>query len=343
MKKVLIHAYAEQNLGDDMFVKYLCMRYPSISFYICCRRQYATAFRTINNLCIMNPDECYNYKDFCSQIVIGGSIFMQSSNKSILKKYFTDKKRLVPNIATYVLGANFGPYQSGIFLHLYKHWFKSLNEITFRDKYSYNLFHLSNMRWAPDILFNYSLPKTSHQKAVSISCIKKNFRSGLRNYNESVYLQKLAYISKCYAQSGYKIILACFSKIQEDDIAAKMIYNLLPPQVQSMTEIIVYSGDIENFLRIFLSSDYIVGTRFHSIILGWSAGIPTFPICYNSKLEYAISSYHFNGNFIDIDKIGMVDFSYIDSNRNPPQTVNRKKMTEEAKTHFLSLDNIFKE
>lgn len=343
MEKVLIHAYAEQNLGDDMFVEYLCRRYPFVSFCVYCREEYATAFRSISNLTILDLNEYHNYKDFCLQIVIGGSIFMQSSTKSVFKKYSVDKKRLIPNIDTYIIGANFGPYQSGFFLYLYKHWFKSLNEISFRDKYSYDLFHLSNMRWAPDILLNYSLPKTFPRKAISISCIKKSIRSGLGDYNESAYFQKLAHISKCYSQLGYKIVLACFSKEQGDDIAAKIIYNLLPPHVQSTTEIIVYNGMIENFLKIFLSSVYIVGTRFHSIILGWNAGIPAFPICYNSKLEHAIKSYGFEGNFIDIDKIDTVDFAYIDSNREPPKMIPRQTMSEEANKHFLSLDSIFRE
>lgn len=343
MKKVLIHAYTEQNLGDDMFVEYLCMRYPFVSFYILCYDCYKTAFNNINNLYVLNPYEYHNFKDFYLQIVIGGSIFMQSSNKGILKKYFVDKKRLIPNIATYILGANFGPYQSKLFFHLYKHWFKSLNEITFRDKYSYDLFQLSNMKWAPDILFNYRLPKIPSKKIVSISCIKKNFRSGLKSYNESLYLQKLALISKYYSNLGYKVVLACFSAAQEDDVAAKMIYSILPLQVQLMTEILIYNGDIKNFLKIFLSSDYIVGTRFHSVILGWNAGIPTFPICYNSKLEHAINSYGFKGNYISIDKIDMVDFLYIDSNRNPPKIIDCLNIRKASQTHFQSLDNIFSE
>ena len=37
MKKVFLHTYSEQNLGDDMFVKYICDRYQHVEFYIVCK------------------------------------------------------------------------------------------------------------------------------------------------------------------------------------------------------------------------------------------------------------------------------------------------------------------
>lgn len=343
MKKVLIHAYAEKNLGDDMFIEYLCTRYPSVSFYIFCHDCYCTAFRAIDNINILNPNKTYSNLKFCLQIIIGGSIFMQSSNKSVMKKYFTDKKRIVSDIPTYIIGANFGPYKSPLFFQLYKHWFKSLDRIIFRDELSYNLFRLDNMDWAPDVLFNYNLPLITKEKIISISCIKRNSRSGLRKYNEAAYFLKLAQIAESYTRMGFKIVLACFSKTQEDDIAAKMIYDLLSLQAKFMTEILIYNGDINSFLKRFLASTYIIGTRFHSVILGWNAGIPAFPICYNNKLNNAINSYGFDGNYTNIENLNLLDFSFIDSNRTTLKTINCHHLKEMSKNHFLFLDMILME
>lgn len=343
MKKVLIHAYTEQNLGDDMFVEYLCTRYPLVSFYIICQNRYRAAFNAISNLTILSPNESHCFSELCTQIVIGGSIFMQSKNKNILKKYSDDKKRILSNIPAHIIGANFGPYKSHLFFFLYKHWFKKLEEITFRDEYSYNLFRLNNMRWAPDILFNYNLPVISTKKTVSISCIKKNKRSGLKEYNEYLYFLKLVHIIEHYSRDGFKILLACFSKVQEDDIAAKKIYNLLTPQVQATTEILIYTGDIRIFFKKFLSSSYIIGTRFHSIILGWSAGIPTFPICYNEKSYNAINSYGFKGNIADIDNVYNLDFSYIDLNRTTNSKFDLHNIRNRAENHFFELDKLLME
>ena len=104
------------------------------------------------------------------------------------------------------------------------------------------------------------------------------------HYDENIYFTKLAKFIEKYVEIGYTITLAAFSAKQEDNIAAKEIYNLLSKNAKSKTEIIIYEGDIEAFLEKFLVASYIIGTRFHSVILGWNDGIPTFPICYNEKL-----------------------------------------------------------
>src|SRR5699024_615791 len=53
MKKIFIYAYSKLNLGDDLFVKILCERYPDHLFYIVCRRENARAFSNIKNLKII--------------------------------------------------------------------------------------------------------------------------------------------------------------------------------------------------------------------------------------------------------------------------------------------------
>lgn len=46
---------------------------------------------------------------------------------------------------------------------------------------------------------------------------------------------------------------------------------------------IEYDGDINSFLENLLSCEFIIGTRFHSIVLALHAGISVFPII--SKLK----------------------------------------------------------
>lgn len=344
MKNVLISAYAKQNLGDDMFITYLCHKYPNINFHIFCETDYQKAFKDILNLNVINDLKIIDRRDYDMQIVIGGSIFMQSSTKSIIQKYSIDKKTLLAVKPTCVIGANFGPYTSIAFLALYKQLFKKVEKISFRDEYSYKLFQLKNIFWAPDILFNYPLPDNKRcDNTILISCIKKNSRSGLIDYDEDIYIKQLTSAAECYSSNGFKISLACFSKIQEDHIAAQTIYNNLSHDAKLNTEIIIYNGNINNFLKKFLSASYIIGTRFHSVILGLSAGIPVFPICYNSKLKNALLSYEFKGNYIGIDKIGTIDFSYIDLNRKTNKLININNLKQNSNNHFEFLDKILEE
>lgn len=343
MKKVFLHTYSEQNLGDDMFVKYICDRYQHVEFYIVCKAPFKRAFLNISNLIIFSTNDFLKDTNFDLQIFIGGSIFMQSNNKGVYKKYHIDCKRRLDNIPTYIIGANFGPYSSKLFLFLYKSFFKKSEQVVFRDEYSYRLFDLKNMNWAPDILFKYQLPNVIHKKEVAISCIKKNNRSGLRNFDEGLYFKKMSYIAEEYAKRNYSINLTCFSKVQEDDVAAKIIYNLLSPATKSVTEVSIYQGNIDSFLKNFLSSSYIIATRFHSAILGWNAGIPFFPVCYNDKFNNALDSYDFKGNIINIDKLDEVDFSFIDYNRKSFSNSNINFLKSKANSHFSTIDKILKE
>lgn len=76
MDPILIHSYAEQNLGDDMFIKCLCNRYPSIKFYIFCNECYTKAFDTIPNLIVLENKSNYdNSIEFSAQVILGGSVF----------------------------------------------------------------------------------------------------------------------------------------------------------------------------------------------------------------------------------------------------------------------------
>ncbi|HEY4430277.1 MAG TPA: hypothetical protein VGN87_04470, partial [Paenibacillus sp.] len=100
MKKMLIYAYTEFNLGDDLFIKVLCERYPDTEFRICAPRQYNLCFKEIKNLKVYPSDSillrgigylCRKLKihniaqkywvDHSDGVVhIGGSIFMQAEH-----------------------------------------------------------------------------------------------------------------------------------------------------------------------------------------------------------------------------------------------------------------------
>ena len=43
MKKVYLHAYCQQNLGDDMFILRMVRRYPKVRFYAMAKPEYRQA------------------------------------------------------------------------------------------------------------------------------------------------------------------------------------------------------------------------------------------------------------------------------------------------------------
>lgn len=53
---ICINAFVKGNLGDDLFIKTICLRYPNTRFVICGEKEYQNCFYDINNL----DYKCYN-------------------------------------------------------------------------------------------------------------------------------------------------------------------------------------------------------------------------------------------------------------------------------------------
>ena len=45
MKKIKVYAYTRQNLGDDLFIKILCERYPNTQFVLYAPNVYKDIFK----------------------------------------------------------------------------------------------------------------------------------------------------------------------------------------------------------------------------------------------------------------------------------------------------------
>lgn len=343
----LLIAYTAQNLGDDLFISYICKRYKQTQFLIICPKEYNAAFVDIKNLHVLNSNKeiLYMKKNIDLQILIGGSMFMEPTDLSKTEERFKFiRNKFVCGIPKIVIGANFGPYQSEQHYKFYKNWFRSFNNISFRDRYSYELFKdLNNVNWSPDLILSYpfsnpiSKPIKNKKSSIVISCIFNDFRTGLPPYNHRNYTNKLIEVSRKYIRKGYKIVLTSFCSKQGDYITAQEIMSALPKEY---AQILKYDGNIAEFISEFQSAEYIIGTRFHSIILGWAFNIPVFPIVYNIKSESVLNCHHFKGNYIKIMEFENATFDYIDFNRKKQISIPEKNLKEKSIDHFKYLDSI---
>lgn len=344
--KILLNAYFANNLGDDLFIKIICERFKDILFYIIESKPYTNAFKTIPNIQLCSQKDVLKIK-FDLQIMIGGSLFMQPRDiHNIHAKYESvTNTRIFLDVPFIIIGANFGPYSERKHFELYKSWFSTLHDICFRDNQSYDLFkELPNVRWAPDAIFNYKFQShvQQHAKAVSISCIYNNQRIGLHKYSQEKYFQALANTSIYYIENGYDIKLASFCTHQGDLLATNEILKYIPTIYHKKVEVLEYNGfNLNVFLSIFLDSEYIIGTRFHSVILGWLANIPVFPIVYNIKTYNVIKSYGFEGNYTNIEDIDKCTLEFINQNKKNAYCLNCANLVEKANAQFYFLDNIY--
>lgn len=362
-KKVFIYSYSNYNLGDDLFVKTLCERYPEVQFYTFINDpNYEEVFSDIVNITIYskrskrvkliksvlrrikNRDKekdnvSYILSHFCSCLVlIGGSLFMQPTG-SWIKHCVASEHRIVKNKPFYLIGSNFGPYSHPEFYENYEKLFSRFTDICFRDLYSYQLFnHLVNVRIAPDVLFDMRYkkqPKLLNQIGISVISLKN--REDCQIYSQP-YLDKIVEIVKYYIQRGYLIKLFSFCRPEGDEEAMEEIIEELKDSEKANVTCCYYRGNMEQTMDELQKSSFVVATRFHCMILGWVFNIPVFPIIYSNKMLNVINDMNFTGHYATLQNI--VDLSPNDVNYNLRNNIvlDISETNQKAKLQFQGLD-----
>ncbi|MDD3218372.1 MAG: polysaccharide pyruvyl transferase family protein [Lachnospiraceae bacterium] len=314
MKKVFIHAYVAGNLGDDLFLKVLCQRFPRIQFRLYAGEDYRERLSELKNLKIYCPtdERTHRWDTFLQKVFhkengfwklliktsdavvhIGGSIFTQHSDQWI-DFYKMDALLLHMSKKLFLIGANFGPYSDEAYYDHYHDLFKNYAGICFRDAYSYRLFSdLPNTAYAPDVIYNYKNPAIlpAANKSVVISVIYLNDRTGdqgLSSYCESYY----TFIKNCaeyFLKKNYQIHFLSFCAFQNDTGAYEEIRGRMAEEYRDSVDMITYDRDTDSCVQAIAESEYVIGTRFHSIILGWLYGKKVLPISYDTKTTHILA------------------------------------------------------
>lgn len=359
MKRVYVYAYTEMNLGDDLFIKVICERYPNVKFYIMAKLKNSYPFENIKNLVVIpkipwidglltkfkvkksiNGLIQRRISSFCDAIVcIGGSLFIQNQDWYIKTHQF--KKRIVYNKPFFVLGSNFGPYTDDGFLQSFKSIFSSLDDICFRDEYSHRLFSdLINVRKEADVVFSYLVKsKVKEIDKVTISVINLNSRPELAKYQKE-YIEKIAEIAKKFSDNNYAVTLMGFCTAEGD---SEIINEILENKVlnnRKHIEKYIYTGNINEALYILQESKIVVGSRFHAMILGWLFYKKVYPIIYSEKSLNVMSDIGFKGPYINIKDIEQLDFEsdYKKLLEMPKLMINKE--INSANQQFKKLDEL---
>lgn len=361
MKKIFLYAYDRINLGDDLFVHTICNRYPNVKFYLWSKKYNKLTFSSIKNLKVLSQDskllyfikklhpslypryKCYMEKKCEAVVYIGGSIFIEYDNWEQILTWW-DYEAINRNF--YILGANFGPYKTLAYRDKLASILNNVEDICFRDEYSANMFNdVNKVRYAPDILFNYQFLNTKGKKQLFISVIDCASReSGLEKLSdhEEEYINLLLKYIRDYVQEGYNIVLSSFCRIEKDEETIKKIVYRLDDKIRKKVEIINYDGtNIYNITSVIAESEFIIASRFHASILGFTANKPVLPIVYSNKTINILKDLSFEGEYIDIRKL---DYnSYIEPNNIEYQhqkIKNIQYVKKKSNEHFKKLDEL---
>lgn len=371
MNKVLLYACIEKNIGDDLFVYTICNRYPNCIFYISSEAKYGS-LKNIKNLRFShifniwqkasNLGNRKGFKLYISKILASFcSVYLKHFNISVYvvgnafkcynykgkwqSEWF--KKRVLLTKNFFLLSSNFGPYNDNQWVLDFKEHFRHASHICFRDYKSYELFKdLINVSWAPDVVLSlgeitHDVKDKNERKQILISIINCGYETRPENIKryQNVYESKIVEICNYYLNNFYSVKILT-SNNEQDYPAAERIKNECYNQIHKQPDIIEYNGNLNIVFEEYKKSDYIIGTRLHSIILAWLYKLPVVPIIYDIKVKYLLESYKFEGFKVDLESIYSLSVKEIDNALKEYDFKNLENLYLKSNKQFDLLDKL---
>lgn len=355
MKKIFVDVYLAYNLGDDLFLDILSKKYPNSEFTVNYvgsdydsfiekynnieRRKYNLSDKILQKLHI--KDSLKNYKDIADShdaiIFIGGSIFREESyHKELYKERTSLTDEFIKlDKPVFVLGSNFGPYESEEFINDYKNFFRKCEDVCFRDKYSYEIFkELDNVRYEPDIVFQLKCDNFNRIKnnKIGFSVIDVNHKVGLEKYEEEYISCTVKSIEK-FVENEYECCLISFCQKEGDLTAINKILERLEEKIKSKIEIYEYKGDIKESFEKISELNLFIAARFHANIISLLLNIPILPVIYSEKTTNMLKDIGFNNNVIMMNNLEkMNDWEII--TRSLKNNIDIRDTKQRAKNQF---------
>lgn len=344
MKKVYIMAYSKMNLGDDLFIDMLVKRYKNVEFYSKNMQMESTAYRQNKNLHFIdyNLDDLLtlDITDFDAFVYIGGSIFMEHAGgvERVQKLKDLAIKCNTLCIPFYYISSNFGPYQTEEYKKIVFEMFCEVTDVCLRDTASFELFDsIETVRYAPDAILSYKPEKAKKEpNTIGISVINFKYRENLKKYEEKYY-DVLTNSIEHYIEKGYKVKLFNFCEYEGDKNTADLLFNRLSNTQKKFVELITYTGNIKDFLKKYNKVEYMICSRFHSLILSYLLKQKIYVLSYSNKITNVINDLNLIDTYHSIDEITELDYIKLDDFNN----VNfNSAILKKAENQFKELDNL---
>jgi len=331
---VLVHMYLANNLGDDLFIKLLLERYPNVEFkFLHDNRKYSIIDRYSNASLVLIPklnrfhfgfarflNAKVAFKLYFKQIkqilnkeskssdgflILGGSLFMEGKKEYFKKQFYNIVYDVFKNKPKFIIGSNFGPYRNENYRLFFKTIFSKSTDVCLRDVDSYKLFSdITTVRYSPDAVFELR-PLSHYKKKKSVGFIPISLRNRpeLSKY-EDLYNNFFAQLMLKFLENEYNVSIYSFCEKEGDIEAVSNIIKLLGDKMHRGVNIVNYNGEnMEDFLFHFSSDNYLVCSRFHSMILGLINQQNIYPVTYSKKMNNVLEDIHFSGEYISISEL----------------------------------------
>ena len=345
MKKVFILAYSKENLGDDLFVDILVNKYKDVQFFTRAIQEKTYIYNknanlhykdyTLDNLAKMQE------KEFDAIVYIGGSIFMEKAGGvERIKKLNTIATNCKKNNIPFLfISSNFGPYKTPEYKRETQKLMRSITDICFRDKQSYETFKkFKSVRYAPDVVFSYNKPVRVKRDTVGISVLNFKYRNELKFYQRKYYeVLKNCIIN--YIKQGKTVTLFSFCEYEGDEDSINLIISELQPRYASKVQVEKYRGKIDDFIKKYSSMEYFLCSRFHSMVLSAVFNQKVSILSYSNKIANVVNDLHLSKEIYNVSEIN--DINDIKLEKFEKLNIN-KEIINQSEKQFEAFDKIIK-
>jgi len=348
--KIYLKGFFFANLGDDLFVHMIARRYPEHTFTVVVNKEYRTSFISEPNVKVIGlgrPTRLLNRfiniyelieKQNDISVIISGSIFQEFKNDAYaIKRLQALPGRINP---TYLLGANYGPYETEEYYNRSREYLDGLQDVCFRDFWSKELFQdMEHIRCAPDIIFGVEkilTNKSNKRQDCVISVMDFRKKAYLLPYADD-YEDFILRAIKYYNSQNYNTILVSFCKKEGDEDAIERILNSTSADLRSKIAIKKYDGtNWEEIVDTIRRAACMVSSRFHSMILGAVFGVPTLPVVYNDKTLHTLTDMGLEQYALTLDQLKKFQDWNVSSWK--PDSIDEIK--KQSEDHFKILDTV---
>lgn len=356
-QKVILRFYSVGNLGDDLFVHILSQRYENYFFIDHNAKKKIfhkyenlksakTRFESLIERALAKfglPVPMVNWRNRLRGdifLYVGGSIFMEGDE---IENWYREKKRyLSMKMPYFILGANFGPYRSLEFKKIITEIVKSSADTCFRDMESYrNFSEISAARKSSDMVFTLNTEEYSFsekEKTAVFSVIDTWPRVG--ENLATIYEREMANLVVNLCSQGYVVKLMSFCEYEGDELAIERILRLIPKDHQERVLAYCYRNNLEDALSEISKAEIVVGSRFHSVILGLLFNCKVLPISYSEKTNNFLDDLEFQGPIVNISEMDNFDGNSFEFDYLVLQDI--EKCQAQAESQFQLLDTVLK-
>ena len=172
-----------------------------------------------------------------------------------------------------------------------------------------------------------------------MSVLQLKGRRGLEEFKE-LYDSRMAELCREFLQTGSEVVLMSFCRGEGDEQAVRDICERLEESERERLHIHCYLGDnLDSTLEILAESRWVVGSRFHAVVLGFALEKTVYPVIYSDKTKHMLQDIGFEGEHCTIPEIGrLTRRAVLDNEKYPIETEQIKR---DAQMQFQALDRLF--